>query len=67
MNLRPSEEPWNTQPFHPEEIVELYLGRAMEKDASDEITGMARAVNPNIAIFRAKRGFDGRLGFDHVC
>jgi hypothetical protein len=29
--LRQNEEPWNTLPYHPEEIVELSLGLAMEK------------------------------------
>jgi Protein of unknown function (DUF2971) len=61
-----SEEPWNTLPYHPEEIVELYLGLAMETADIDGIVGMALAVNPNMAIFRAKRGPDGRLGFDRI-
>jgi hypothetical protein len=64
--LRKNEEPWNTDPYHPEEITELYLGLAMEKTDADRIVGMALAVNPNIAIFRVKRGPDGRLGFDRV-
>jgi hypothetical protein len=64
--MRQNEEPWNTLPYHPEEIVELCLGLAMEKADIDHIVSMALAVNPNIAIFRAKRGPDGRLGFDRV-
>ena len=64
--LRKNEEPWNADPYHPEEIVELYLGLAMEKADADRIVGMALAVNPNIAIFRVKRGPDGSLGFDRV-
>jgi len=64
--LRKNEEPWNTDPYHPEEIVELYLGLAMEKADADRIVGIALAVNPNIAIFRVKRGPDGSLGFDRV-
>jgi hypothetical protein len=65
--MRPNEEPWNTLPYQREEIAELYLGLAMEKADIDYIIGMALAVNPNIAIFRAKRGpDDGRLGFDRV-
>jgi len=61
-----NEEPWNTLPYHPDEIVELYLGLAMENADVNRIMGMALAVNPNITIFRAKRTPDGRLGFDRV-
>jgi hypothetical protein len=65
--MRQAQEPWNTLPYQPEEIAELYLGLAMEKADMDHIIGMALAVNPNIAIFRAKRWpDDGRLGFDRV-
>ena len=64
--MRQNEGPWNTRPYYPEEIVELYLGLAMEKVDIDRIIGMAMGVNPNIAIFRAKRGPDGRVGFDRV-
>jgi len=64
--MRQNEDPWNTLPYHPEEIVELYLGLAMEKADIDRIVTMALAVNPNIAIFRVKRGPDRTLGFDRV-
>jgi hypothetical protein len=64
--LRKNEEPWNTDPYHPEEITELYLGVAMEKADADRIVGMALAVNPNIAIFRVTCGPDGSVGFDRV-
>jgi hypothetical protein len=60
-------EPWNTFPYDPEEIVELYLGLAMEKADMYRIVNMALAVNPEITIFRAKRGPDGRVGFDRIC
>ena len=66
IHLRQNEEPWNTDPYHPEEIIELYLGLAMEKADADYIVSMALAVNPNIAIFRVKRVPDGSLGFDRV-
>lgn len=52
--MRQSEEPWNTLPYHSEEITELYLGRAMEKTDADAIVEMSLAVNPNIMIFIAK-------------
>ena len=64
--MRQSEEPWNTDPYHPEEITELYLGLAMEKADRDSICSAARAVNRDIAIFAAKRNPDGKLGFDSV-
>jgi hypothetical protein len=64
--MRRNEKPWSTLPYHPEEIVELYLGLAMEKADVDQFVRMALAVNPNIAIFRAKRGPDGGLGFDRI-
>jgi len=64
--LRKNERPWNTDPYHPEEITELYIGLAMEQADADRIVGMALAVNPNIAIFRVKRESDGSLGFDRV-
>jgi hypothetical protein len=64
--MKHNEEPWSTLPYHPEEIVELYLGLATKKADIDRIVGMALAVNPNIAIYRAKRGPDGSLGFDCV-
>jgi len=66
MPMRQSEKPWNTLPYHSEEIVELYLGLAIERANIDCVVGMALAVNPNIAIFRAKREPSGRLGFDRV-
>lgn len=52
--MRQNEEPWDTLPYHPEEITELYLGFAMAKQDIDDIVGMARSVNPNIAIFAVK-------------
>jgi hypothetical protein len=33
--LRQNEESWNTLPYHPEEIAELYLGLAMEHATLD--------------------------------
>ena len=64
--LRKNEEPWNTDPYHPEEITELYLSLAMEKADADRIVSMALAVNPYVAIFRVKRGPDESLWFDPV-
>jgi hypothetical protein len=62
--LSKDESPWNTLRYDPEEITELYLGLAMEKVDSDEIQSMARAINPDIAVFKAKHTGEGKLGFD---
>jgi hypothetical protein len=64
--LRQNEDPWNTMPYHPEEIVELYLGLALETDGAQMFMNMALAINPKISIFRAKRRSNGTLGFDRL-
>lgn len=64
--LRENEKPWNTLPYHPEEITELYLGSEMEKHNIECIVDMARTVNRDIAIFRAKRDRSGKLFFDQL-
>lgn len=64
--LGQGEEPWNTLPYHPEEITELYLGNAIEKTDREEIVCKARAVNPDIEIFKAKCGDNGKMDFDHI-
>ena len=61
-----NEKPWNTRPYHPEEITELYLGLEMEKSDIEDIVGKAHTVNPDIAIFRAKRDGGGKLIFDQL-
>ena len=57
------EKPWNTLPYHPEEITELYLGLSMGQADSDEIQYAARAINPGIIVFKANRSGDGKLDF----
>ena len=52
---------WNTLRYHPEEITELYLGLAMSEGNKDKIVALAKAVNPNIAIFQTRRGADQTL------
>lgn len=64
--IRKDEKPWTTLPYHPEEITELYLGLEMEKSDIEDIVGKARIVNPDIAIFRAKRHGGGKLVFDQL-
>lgn len=61
-----NEKPWNTLSYHPEEITELYLGLEMEKSDIKDIVGMARTVNRDIAIFRAKRDGNGKLFFEQL-
>lgn len=62
--LAPGEKPWNTLPFHPEEITELYLGAAITAADKENILGKAKAVNPGIAVFQAARGSDGKIAFE---
>ena len=64
--LGQNERPYNTLPYHPEEITEIYLGLAMEAADRDEIVARAMAVNPDIAIFKAKRDAKGAIAFDRA-
>jgi hypothetical protein len=64
--LRQGEKDWNIMPYHPEEITELYLGLAMTKDNKDDVVAKAIALNPNIAIFEARRDSDDKLVFDEL-
>ena len=61
--LRKGEAPWNTLKFHPEEITELYLGLEMTKEDQDDIVAKAKALNPNIDVFKASRDANGKLVF----
>ncbi|MGY3036596.1 hypothetical protein ACVIIV_005766 [Bradyrhizobium sp. USDA 4354] len=62
--LQQGEEPWNTLPYHPEEITELYLGAAMIEADKKEIIALAKAVNPGIAVFQAMLGPGGKVTFE---
>lgn len=64
--LAPGEEPWNTLPYHPEEITELYLGADMTDADKKDILGKAKAVNASIKVFQAKRDAKGQVTFDEV-
>jgi len=66
ISIGENEKPWNTLPYHPEEISELYLGLEMEMSDIQDIVGMARTVNRDIAIFRAKRDGGEKLVFDQL-
>ena len=62
--LAKGEEDWTTLPYHPEEITELYLGMAMTPEDKTEIVDMAKALNPDIVVYQARRvGKDG-FAFD---
>jgi Protein of unknown function (DUF2971) len=62
--LGKDEEPYDTVPYHAEEITELYLGLAMKKADKDDIIAKAKTVNPDIAIFQAKRDPTSAIAFD---
>jgi hypothetical protein len=54
---------WNTMPYHPEEITELYLGCKMADETKNEIIRLAQAVNPEISIIETFLDEDGRISF----
>lgn len=64
--LGEGEEDYRVLAYHPEEITELYLGSAMTEADKKEIVSMAKVVNPNIAVFQAKREGEGLITFDKV-
>ncbi|MGF6430885.1 MULTISPECIES: DUF2971 domain-containing protein [Bradyrhizobium] len=64
--LGEGEKDYRAQPFHPEEITELYLGAAMTDADKQEIVATARSLNPEIAVFQAKQDQEGRISFDGV-
>ena len=54
---------WNTMPYHPDEIPELFFGVNSSTDIQAEIAQLAKARNPKIKIFYGCRSPDGRLLF----
>ncbi|MGY8631320.1 DUF2971 domain-containing protein [Bradyrhizobium sp. 14AA] len=64
--LGEGEEDYRTLPYHPEELGELYLGAAMTAADKEEIVALAKALNPAIAVFQARRGKDGQITFDEA-
>jgi hypothetical protein len=61
------EEPWNTLPYHPEEITEICLGAAMADADKTEIIALAKTRNPDITVFQARKDSEDKLnlrGFD---
>jgi hypothetical protein len=64
--LGQGEQPYETLKFHAEEITELYLGLAMDDADKADILAKAQALNPDIAVFQAKRDAHGTLAFDRA-
>jgi hypothetical protein len=62
----PEGEEWDTCPYHPEEITELYLGFAMDKSDKVDIVDKARTVNPSIKIFQLRWKGAGGLAWDAI-
>ena len=58
--------PWNTDPYYPEEITELYLGLEMGRSDIDDIVGKAGDINPDITIYRANRDCGRKLVFNQA-
>jgi hypothetical protein len=57
---------WDTLPYYPEEITELYLGLAMTKSDKNDIVAKAKTVNPKIAIFQVDRDANRKLTFRSI-
>ncbi len=64
--LAPGERPWDTLPYHQEEITELYLGAAMIDTDKKYILNLAKSVNPKIAVFQAEQRGNGKVSFTVV-
>ena len=56
-------ESWNTMPYHPEEIPELYFGKNTSIATKAELTALAKWRNPNVKIFHSCVQPDGRVLF----
>jgi hypothetical protein len=62
--LGQGEPDWNTLPYHPEEVTELYLGPAIADDEKAEIIRAAKDINPEIAVFWPCRAADQSIAFN---
>ena len=54
---------WNTMPFHAEEVVALYLGGKISKELERKCVGLAKAINPEIEIYRCVIGASDDVAF----
>ena len=66
IHLGQDEPELQTLRYHPEEVTELYLGSAMKQQDRADILATAKALNPNIKVFQAKRNAKGVIAFDSV-
>lgn len=57
------EADWDTLPYHPEEIAEIYMGNAMLLEDRAEILALAKARNPAIKIFSCRMLDGNRMAF----
>lgn len=60
------EEDYRTLPYQPEEVTELYLGASITADDKAKLIALAKAVNPNIAVFQVSREDQGSIVFTPV-
>jgi len=60
--LAPGED-YDTLPYHPEELSDMFLGAKMVGAEKEEITDLARARNPGIRIHEAHLADSGELAF----
>jgi hypothetical protein len=64
--LAENEKPYDALKYHPEEIIELYLGTDMtDEDKHDVVIG-AKRLNSQINVFQASREADGKMTFAPV-
>lgn len=59
--LGASEEPWDTLPYHPEEITELYIGSNTVSADMEELVALGYSLNPEIKILQMLHGPSGSL------
>ena len=50
-------------PFHPEEIVAMYLGAKISEETKREFISLARGINPEIELYQAVIGTANGVSF----
>ena len=64
--LGEEEEGYRTLAYHPEEVTELYLGSSITLEDKADILAKAKAVNPKIKVFQAKRAKSGEISIEAI-
>lgn len=59
-------ESWNTLPYYPEEIGELYLGLNTSEDNQKKFINLAKQINSSIKIFKATGELNGQIEFGPI-